>query len=317
MSEQTVEPDGQQTLDWEAANRTKGVVAAIVGGIFVVLPTIYIGLSGVNSDAPEVGPLQALTPALSGQFAAERNPRVGLIEYWADHSVPAILAGVMLALSMVGIAYVLWYLFHATRARRPELPAFARWLAILGPICMGLSSILVPLFRYLGANAFDIADAGSRSAVDTALGGSPVLIAAVIGLVGQLSLALAFVLISLNAMRVGLLTQFMGIIGIIVGALYVFQVGPAPILQAFWLLALVPLFLHRWPGGGGTPAAWTRGVAVPWPTAAERRAAMQPATASGPKNGGGGASSDLADDAADPRPAPNRPQHTSRKRRKR
>jgi hypothetical protein len=116
-------------------------------------------------------------------------------------------------------------------------------------------------------------------------------------------------------MRVGLLTQFMGIIGIIVGALYVFQVGPAPILQAFWLLALVPLFLHRWPSG--TPAAWTRGIAVPWPTAAERRAAMQPATAGGPKSGGGGASSDLADDAADPRPAPNRPQHTSRKRRKR
>jgi hypothetical protein len=316
VSEQIAEPEVQQTLGWEASNRTKAVAAAAIGGIFVVVPTVYIGLSGVNSDAPEVGPLQALTPALSGQFAAERNPRVALIDYWAHHSGPAIIAGVLLALSMLGIGYVLWYLFHATRARRPELPVFARWLAILGPVCMGLSSILVPLFRYLGCNAFDMADAGSRSAVDAALGGSPVLIAAIIGLVGQLSLALAFVLISLNAMRVGLLTQFMGIIGIIVGALYVFQVGPAPILQAFWLLALVPLFLHRWPSG--TPAAWTRGIAVPWPTAAERRAAMQPATAGGPKNGGGGgASSDLTDDAADPRPAPNRPQHTSRKRRKR
>jgi hypothetical protein len=317
VSEQTAEPDVQRTLDWEATNRTKAVIAAIIGGIFVVVPTFYIGVSGVNSDAPEVGPLQALTPALSGQFAAERNPRVGLIEYWADNSGPAILAGVLLAVSMVGIAYVLWYLFHATRARRPELPAFARWLALIGPSFMGVSSIMVPLFRYLGCDGFDVAaDAGNRDAVDAALGGSGVLIAAIIGLVGQLSLALAFVLIALNAMRVGLLTQFMGIIGIIVGALYVFQVGPAPILQAFWLLALVPLFLHRWPSG--TPAAWTRGIAVPWPTAAERRAAMAPATAGGPKSGGGGgASSDLADDAADPRPAPNRPQHTSRKRRKR
>jgi hypothetical protein len=317
VSEQIVEPDVQPTLDWEAANRTKAVAAAILGGLFVVVPTIYIGLSGVNTDAPEVGPLQALTPALSGQLAAERNPRVGLIQYWADHSGPAIGAGVLLALSMVGIAFVLWYLFHATRARRPELPVFLRYLAIVGPIFMGLSSILVPLFRFLGCNAFDMADAGSRTAVDAALGGAPVLIAAIIGLIGQLSLALSFVLISLNAMRVGLLTQFMGIIGIIVGALYVFQVGPAPILQAFWLLALVPLFLHRWPSG--TPAAWTRGIAVPWPTAAQRRAAMQPATAGGPSGGGGtsGNASDLADDAADPRPAPNRPQHTSRKRRKR
>lgn len=313
MSEEIVEPDVQPTLDWEATNRTKAVAAAIVGGVFVVVPTFYIGVSGVNSDAPEVGPLQALTPALSGQFAAEQNPRVALIDYWAHHSGPAIIAGVLLALSMVGIGYVLWYLFHATRARRPELPAFARWLAIIGPVFMGLSSIMVPLFRYLGCNGFDMADAGSRSAVDAALGGTPVLIAAIIGLAGQLSLALAFVLIALNAMRVGLLTQFMGIIGIIVGALYVFQVGPAPILQAFWLIALVPLFLHRWPSG--TPAAWTRGVAVPWPSAAERRAAMQPATAGGSSNGA--ASSDLADEAADPRPAPNRPTHTSRKRRKR
>lgn len=309
MSEQTTEPEVQQTLAWEARNRTKAVAAAIVGGIFVVVPTVYMGLSHVNTDAPEVGPLQALTPALTGQVAAERNPRVGLIEYWADHSGPAIIAGILLALSMVGIGYVLWYLFHATRARRPELPAFARWLAILGPAAMGLSSVLVPVFRYIGCSNFDMADAASRSAVDAALGGSPVLIAAIIGLAGQLSLALAFVLISLNAMRVGLLTQFMGIIGMIVGALYVFQVGPAPILQAFWLIALAPLFLGRWPNG--TPKAWERGTAVPWPTAAQKRAALQPATA------GAAPSSDLADDAADPRPAPNRPQHTSRKRRKR
>jgi hypothetical protein len=316
VSETTTEPEVQQTLDWEAANRTKAAIAAVVGGVFVVVPTFYIGLSGVNSDAPEVGPLQALTPALSGQFAAERNPRVALIDYWANHSGPAILSGVLLALSMAGIAYVLWYLFHATRARRPELPAFARWLAIIGPLFMGLSSILVPLFRYLGCNGFDVAaDGASRDAVDSALGGTGVLISAIIGLAGQLSLALAFVLIGLNAMRVGLLTQFMGIIGIIVGALYVFQVGPAPILQAFWLIALVPLFLHRWPNG--TPAAWTRGIAVPWPTAAERRAATQPATAGGDAISSAAASSDLADDAADPRPAPSRPQHTSRKRRKR
>jgi hypothetical protein len=313
VSETTVEPAVQQQLDWERANRTKAVIAAIVGGIFVVVPTFYIGLSHVNSDAPEVGPLQALTPALSGQFEAETNPRVGLIRYWADHSGPAILAGVMLALSMVGIGYVLWYLFAATRARRPELPAFARWLAVIGPAFMGLSSILVPLFRYLGCKSFLDGTDMSRDAVDQALGGTGVLLSAIIGLAGQLSLALAFVLIALNAMRVGLLTQFMGIIGIIVGALYVFQVGPAPILQAFWLIALVPLFLQRWPNG--TPPAWTRGVAVPWPSAAQRRAAMQPATADGPSTTA--ASSDLADDAADPRPAPSRPQHTSRKRRKR
>ncbi len=171
----------------------------------------------------------------------------------------------------------------------------------------------MPLFRYLGCQSFLDGSDTSRQAVDHALAGTGVVVSAVIGVVGQLSLALAFVLIALNAMRVGLLTQFMGIVGIIVGALYVFQVGPAPILQGFWLLALVPLFLHRWPNGN--PPAWTRGVAVPWPSAAERRAALRPAPADGA--GEAVAGSDLADDAADPRPAPNRPQHSSRKKRKR
>lgn len=313
MSDQAPEPEVQRQLDWERANRPKAVGAAILGGIFVVAPSLYIGVSGVNADAPNIGPLEALTPALRGQVEAEVNPRTTLIDYWAHHSGPSIAAGVMLALGMVGIGFVLWYLFTATRARRPQLPAFARWLAIIGPVFMGLSSIGVPLFRYLGCQAFLDGSDTSRDAVDQALGGGGVLISAIIGLAGQLSLALSFVLISLNAMRVGLLTQFMGIIGIIVGALYVFQVGPAPILQAFWLIALVPLFLHRWPSG--TPPAWTRGVAVPWPSAAERRAALKPAAAGGTSPDA--PSSDLADDAADPRPAPSRPSHTSRKRRKR
>ena len=314
MTDTVTEPDVQQQLDWESANRPKAVAAAIVGGIFVVVPTIYIGASGVNADAPAVGPVQALTPALNGQFEAAVSPRTALIEYWAHHSGPSIFAGALLALGMVGIAYVLWYLYAATKARRPQLPSFTRWLAIIGPLLMGVSSILVPLFRYLACQAFLDGTDTSRHAVDQALGGGGVLASAVAGLVGQLSLALTFVLIALNAMRAGLLTQFMGIIGVIVGGLYVFQVGPAPVLQAFWLLALVPLFLHRWPKG--TPPAWTRGIAVPWPTAAERRAALQPATAGGPDAGSSSGPAD-DDDAAEPRPAPSRPTHTSRKRRKR
>jgi hypothetical protein len=314
VSDTAVEPDAQRQLDWESANRTKAVIAATVGGIFTIAPTLYIGLTGFNADAPEVGPLQALTPALSGQVAAPVDPRTALVHYWADHPAPALIAGVMQVLGMIGIAYVLWYLFVATRARRPGLPAFTRWLSIAGPLLLGISAVGVPLFRYLGSKSYLDGSDKSSSAVDHALGGGGVLVLGTIGLLGLLALALAFVLIALNAMRAGLLTQFMGIIGILVGGLYVLQIGaPAPVLQAFWLLALVPLFLQRWPNG--TPPAWTRGVAVPWPTAAERRAAMQPAGAGGASSAA--ASSDLADDAAEPRPAPNRPQHTSRKRRKR
>ena len=55
---------------------------------------------------------------------------------------------------MVGIAYVLWYLYAATKAASRELPAFTRSLAIIGPLLMGVSSILVPVFRYLACQSF-------------------------------------------------------------------------------------------------------------------------------------------------------------------
>ena len=92
-------------------------------------------------------------------------------------------------------------------------------------------------------------------------------------------------MISLNAMRVGLLTRFMGVLGIITGALQILPFGgPLPVVQCFWLLLLALLFLGRWPNG--QPPAWRTGNAEPWPSAAAvreqrrraspRRAASEP-----------------------------------------
>ena len=89
-----------------------------------------------------------------------------------------------------------------------------------------------------------------------------------VGFAGRLALAFALVLISLNAMRAGLLSRFMGILGIIIGALNVLPLlGELPIVQLFWFGALGVLFLGRWPGGRGP--AWESGEAEPWPSAAE------------------------------------------------
>ena len=63
-------------------------------------------------------------------------------------------------------------------------------------------------------------------------------------------------LISLNAMRIGLLTRFLGVLGMIVGALLVLQLPVAMIVLAFWLVMLAVLFLGKWPQ---QPPAWTSG----------------------------------------------------------
>ena len=93
-----------------------------------------------------------------------------------------------------------------------------------------------------------------------------------IGLFGLLAMAASYALASLNAMRVGLLTRGMGIIGMLVGLLAVFPVALlSQLVPLFWLFALTWLLLDRWPGG--SPPAWRTGRAEPWPSAAEQRQA--------------------------------------------
>ena len=89
---------------------------------------------------------------------------------------------------------------------------------------------------------------------------------------------MGWVVICLNAMRIGLLTRFMGVLGVICGALIVLPIlSPLPIVQTFWLGAMAVLLAKRWPNG--VPPAWTTGEAAPWPSQAEarekRRAEMQ------------------------------------------
>jgi hypothetical protein len=86
---------------------------------------------------------------------------------------------------------------------------------------------------------------------------------------GELLLAVAFVLVSMQAMRVGLLTRFMGYLGIIAGILVLFAITPVPIVQAYWLVALGVLFAGRWPTG--TPPSWQTGRVERWPSSQELR----------------------------------------------
>ena len=142
-------------------------------------------------------------------------------------------------------------------------------------------AIFYAIASVLGAlDAIDIADefaggspirgqAGEDRAGD--LGGSSGLLVG-LSTAGTVGMAFLFVMLPLRARRVGLLTPFMGILGVVAGALIVFRgqlPGLATVLQAFWLGALGALLLGRWPGGRGP--AWASGTAEPWPTAAQRR----------------------------------------------
>jgi hypothetical protein len=113
-------------------------------------------------------------------------------------------------------------------------------------------------------------------------------------------------------MRAGLLTRFMGFLGIIVGALFVLPLAPGPpVVQSFWLAALAALLLGKWPSG--VPPAWAAGREIRWPT---RQEMVEKAAKERERRQGGAAEPEAATAAA-PAPTGGRTRASAARKRKR
>ena len=90
-----------------------------------------------------------------------------------------------------------------------------------------------------------------------------------------LALAAGMIVTMVGAMRVGLLTRWMGVLGIFTGSadLPADRWRHARDRARLLAYAMGMLYAERWPGGD--PPAWTSGEARPWPSRADQRAAAQ------------------------------------------
>jgi hypothetical protein len=239
----------EDQLAWEARAGKPAAAASIAAALLPIAAGIYLAVA-ITSREGDRGLLQSadLEP---GDF---------------------IVAGALQALSWLLIVPPLLYLFRATRHREPRLMPAAAVLVVLAAIVLAVVTVLRQLELIDIADGFfppspeaarDLEQAAEDEIRDNL---SATLEAIRYG--GLLALAFSVVMISLNAMRAGLLSRFMAIIGIFVGVLLIIPVG-GQILQLFWFVALGVLFLGRWPGGRGP--AWQTGEAVAWPGAAEQR----------------------------------------------
>ena len=222
-------------------------------------------LAGVALLAAQLG-LQAI--ALSD---AGKGDRGGLIAIH-ENTGPFVASSVAAALSGIALGVVFWYLFRVTRYRRPELPSVLIYLIYAGALLFAVARIAAAVHTIDLADQFATGAVRTEHRADDLLNNGNVLIGG-LGLASNLILAILFVLLSLNANRAGVLSRFMSIVGVIVGASAVLLAGGSLVIEVFWLGALAILFLNRWPGGRGP--AWESGVSEPWPTAAQRRAAEQ------------------------------------------
>jgi hypothetical protein len=264
-----VEPDEQ--LEWERRAGRPAGIAAIAAGLLLLLQLFYPAVVGARIDSVR-------------EFA----------RYTKFHDHPDLIAVpyAMQALGYLLAAGALWYLARATIARRSDMGKPMQIMAIVGPVANAIAAILLAFAvldlagQLSDLNLTDkVTDpaaglaglVGNQSVAEDAIRDlqtdSGLFIAAgYIDLASNLALGFALVLVGLNAMRAGLLSRFLGILAIIVGVLTVLFRG-AGIIEAFWLIAAGLLFLDRWPNGRGP--AWGVVEVIPWPSAADQRAALE------------------------------------------
>jgi hypothetical protein len=271
-----------EQLRRESEGRRLAIVGAVIGALLQLGGSIW----------REV----AFRGAPSGKHKEGRS-----LLFVHDHASALIGSSIVVGVGAVALILALRYLFDATKFRRPELPPVALYCAFAGPVIFLLAQIATSVLIADKASDFShLARAAQTNAAAKDLTDNGGLKAATgAGLAGPLALGFAFVMISLNAMRVGLLTRFMGILGVIVGVLFVIPIGsPVPVVQAFWLIALAVLIAGRWPAG--QPPAWASGEAEPWPSAQEvrERAAAEREAQAGPEPGGEPAGEPVAAGAA-------------------
>ncbi len=285
----------QQQVARETEWRSRLAVPAFAAGVLYLLSGIIT--NSVAGGAPTVGLLQGLTPALSGEADPAVSPRAPEVKYLSHHASSLIISSVLAAAAIGVLTLVLLLLADAGRFRRPAAWRAARPLVLVGGIALALISVVHQVVLAIETHKFATGHDLSNNAVDHALAKStPNLVSQYLDLLAGLSVAVAMGVIVVNAIRVGLVTRWLGIVGIISAILIFLPIGGATleVIPSFWLVAIGILYVGKWPNG--QPPAWESGEARPWPS----RAQMREQAAGGPRPALATGSGDVAPEPAKP-----------------
>ena len=261
----------QEQLEWEARTSRPAGIAAIVSAVAGMIGLVY-----GNATLASAG--------------GDDTDTAFLVHH---HAGALVVTAVLEAISVLLLAGALAYLFRVASYRIERIQSFALPSLFAGAAAYAIVLIAQQIAFINAENdvvkrlqANPVSPTRANDLVKHQLTHGAVATTTWIQLAAGLVLAIGVVLIAQAARRSGLLSNFLGILGIIVGVLlFVPLFGRPPVLAYFWTIALGFLFLDRWPQGRGP--AWESGEAIPWPTAAEMREQQDAA-----KGGGDGRRSD-------------------------
>ncbi len=262
------QPTPDETLATEAAGRSRASVGAWAAGVVTVLGAVLagVGIGGLPDANDQVVTVIDALGQLSRGEAIPPGRLAEQVEWLGDNAAVPIAGATLVSLGTLLIFLPLSFLYRATKARNPQLTTAVVILGAVGCASFAIGRGASEISRYVGAAGFS---GGDNSQALDALTPAAYTIGQVLMLLGSFALGFSFVLLSMNAMRAGLLTRFMGVLGVIVGVTFVLPLDQQGIIRSFWLVALGFLLAGRWPNG--VPAAWETGRAQPWPSATQIR----------------------------------------------
>lgn len=236
--------------------RSIGRRAGIVAFASVTATVAALGVANSTSDSPITQPASATVD----QLDADRQEQ--LIAFASSEG----LQGLAVGLRSIGVLLCIpvgLYLIWLVRRRGAAVSPWVRRSVLAGPALVALAAVF-------GFVAFgNVADAYVASGPQTAAraadlieGDSTMRAAGGFDLAARVAFGLWVGSLSLHAMRVGLLTSFLGYWGVAAaGALVVLPIGDAMFLG--WLVSIGLLAIGYWPGG--RPQAWDRRATVDGP----------------------------------------------------
>lgn len=279
------EQEDRGQLEWERRTAPRAAAAAFAAALLPLIGSIVAVAS--LSDA--------------GDGTA------GFLLAFDDQPAGVIAGAVLRAIGALLLPLALGYLYRAALARRPEAPSFPLPLLTGAAVALAVAIVAQELLRLDVAADFAAGADQSEETADDLIEDSAVQPFVFSQLVLRVAFGGSIILIALNAMRAGLLSRFMGVLGIGVGGFYAVPLVEPTLILLFWGVALGFLFTGRWIGGRRGPA-WESVEAIPWPSTADRVEAERRQRADQPEQLAG-EGSEPSGDGPDPRPA-------SRKRRR-
>ena len=262
-------PTTAELIEREAAGRNRVGLVALASAICVTFG--FFAGQMITGDAPSITLTDAFLDAAGERAGGSPSLLVPYLEYM-DGKLGMVVGQMLLeVLGWTGFGVVLLYLYHAARGRRPEVKSWLRQL-----IVVSISVVIVGLLlRYIGrivafqdfAGSSDQSDQAARDA----LASGPAAVGDLLYGFGRYAVLAAWALVSLHAMRAGLLTKFLGTLGVL-GAVLTALLIQLPVIQIFWLIIVGMTILGRFVA---VPPAWASGTSIPWPTQQEAREARE------------------------------------------